>query len=285
MRTGLAAAAALPLCACRLHLYDPLDEIEYRVYPDTGSAVRAILAEAAAPRVYAMGEYHPTQNAAVRRSPLARFTDEIIELLVPHARHLVIESWLDDSCGGDGAETVGAQVASAIGRPASTESDLAYLVDAGRKHRLVPHTLPMTCIEQSAMLDPHGSVDFVRLLETITDKLGETARRIVDEGRPVIVYGGALHNDLYPAYAFDELTYAQDLSRELGGGVLEIDLVVPEIVAPLAMVRRETWFPLLGLASPGRAVVWERGPDSYVVMLPAQTEGVGRFARPAYLRM
>ncbi len=286
MRPGLApaVAAAVLLCACRLHLYDPLDELEYRVYPDTGAAVRAILAEAGAPRVYAIGEYHPARNAGVRRSPLVRFTEEIIGLLEPHARHLVIESWLDDSCSGGGSETVGPQVASAIGRPASTTSDVALLVDAGRRHRLVAHGLTMTCIEQGAMLDARGSVDFLRLLETITDKLREAARRIVDEGRPVIVYGGALHNDLYPAFALDELTYARDLSRELGGGVLEIDLVVPEIVAPLAMVRREDWFPLLGLASPARAILWERGPDSYVVMLPAQTEGVGRFARPAYLR-
>ena len=96
----------------------------------------------------------------------------------------------------------------------------------------------------------------------------------------MIVYGGALHNDLYPRWPLEELSYARDLARDLGGGVLELDLVVPEIVAPMAMVRGEPWFPLLGLASPDRVVVWERGPDSYVVMLPAQSEDVGRVARP-----
>jgi hypothetical protein len=55
-------------------------------------------------------------------------------------------------------------VESAIGRPASTESDLAHLVNAGRKHQVVPHALTMTCIEQAAMLDARGSVDFLRLV-------------------------------------------------------------------------------------------------------------------------
>jgi hypothetical protein len=290
MRLGLAAAAAAAaaalLCACQLHLYDPLDELEYRVYPDAASAVRGILDGVPAPRVYAVGEYHPIRGAAVQRTPIARFTDEIIELLEPRAQHLVIEAWAGDGCGGERGDGVSAQVARAIGRPAGAGSDLARLVDAGRRASLVAHALPITCIEQSAMLDARGRVDFLRLLEMITAKLYETARALaVDQGRSVIVYGGALHNDLYPRYALEELTYAPALARDLGaGGVLEIDLVVPEIVAPLPMVRAEPWFPLLGLASPARAIVWERGPDSYVVMLPAQTEGIGRFARPPYAR-
>jgi hypothetical protein len=267
-------------CACHLHLYDPVDDIEYSEYADTATAVRAILAEAGAPRVYAVGEYHPTRTAAARESPLARFTDEIIQLLEPRAQHLVIEAWLDGTCRGSAGETVGKQVATAIGRPAGTADQIAQLVAAGQKGNLVTHALPMTCIEQGAMLDPYGRVDFLRLLETITDKLREAAKGLVDQGRDVIVYGGALHNDLYPRYAFESLTYARDLARELGGGVLELDLVVPEIVAPMAMVRGEPWFPLLGLASPERVIVWERGKDSYVVMLPAQSEDAGLVARP-----
>jgi len=55
---------------------------------------------------------------------------------------------------------------------------------------------------------------------------------------------------------------------------------VPEIVAPMRMVRWEPWFPLLGLASPSRVIVWQRAPDSYVVILPAQTEAVAAVAKP-----
>ena len=282
MKLGLAAAALL-LCACRVPVYDPLDELSFRVFPDARAAVGAILGEVRAPRVYAVGEYHPTRATAGARSPLAHFTDEIIGLLEPRAQHLVVESWFD-GCRGDGGERVAAQVAAAIHRPASTGAELQRLAAAAVQRRLVTHTLPMTCIEQSAMLDPRGKVDFLRLLETITYKLEETARRLVDEGRDVIIYGGALHNDLYPRHPFEELSYARGLARELGDGVLELDLVVPEVVAPLASVRTEAWFPLLGLASPDRVVVWERGPESYVVMLPAQREGASVAQRPAPAR-
>lgn len=103
---------------------------------------------------------------------------------------------------------------------------------------------------------------------------------MVDQGKDVIVYGGALHNDLFPHWPLEELSYAQPLAAELGGGVLEIDLVVPEIVAPMQAIRYEPWFPLLARSAPYRVTLWERGPASYVVILPALSEAVAQVARP-----
>ncbi len=148
------------------------------------------------------------------------------------------------------------------------------------KLRLQTHALPMTCIEHGALLDAMGRVDFLRLLELVTEKLGSTARALVESDRAVIVYGGALHNDLYPAWPLETLSYAHQLSADLGGGVIELDLVVPEVVAPLPMVRREGWFPLLGLAAPDRVLLWERGPESYVIILPARDLEARKVALP-----
>jgi hypothetical protein len=274
MRLGLAVAV---LCSC--HLYDPVDEIDYREYPDTKSAVSAILAEAGDVRVYAVGEYHPTRAGVAKRSPLARFTGEIIDLLAPHARHLIVEAWLDDGCQSSG-QAIGSQVAAATGRPPSTGAELAVLIATGKQNKVETHGLPMTCIEHGSLLDARGRVDFLRLLELVTEKLGDTARALVAQDKPVIVYGGALHNDLFPRWPLAELSYAESLSKDLNGRVLELDLVVPEVVAPMALVRAEAWFPLLGRASPDRVLVWERGPMSYVVILPAESELVARVALP-----
>ena len=90
----------------------------------------------------------------------------------------------------------------------------------------------------------------------------------------------ALHNDLYPHWPLEELSYAQPLAAELGGGVVELDLVVPEIVAPMASIRYEPWFPLLARAAPHRTTLWQRGPSSYVLILPALSEAVAQVARP-----
>jgi hypothetical protein len=130
--------------------------------------------------------------------------------------------------------------------------------------QLETHGLPMTCIEHSSLLDPRGRVDFLRLLELVTEKLHDATERLVRTGHPVIVYGGALHNDLYPRWPLEELSYAHALAREFS--VLELDLVVPEVVAPMKLLWQEPWFPLLGRAAPCHAIVWERGPGSYVVI-------------------
>lgn len=261
------------------HVYDPCDELVYREYPDTASAVTAILDEVGPTKVYAVGEYHTTFGTWGQRSSLSRFTGEILGLLAPRSHHLVIETWLDADCDGAGRK-VKRQVQDATGRPPSTTTELEALVMKGHKQRLETHGLPMTCIEHGSLLDPTGHVDFLRLLELVTEKLGATARALVGTDRAVIVYGGALHNDLYPRWPLADLSYAQGLAKELGGGVVELDLVVPEVVAPMPMVRLEDWFPLLGRTAPGRVLVWERGPSSYVVILPAQDLRTANVAKP-----
>jgi len=267
------------LCACGT--YDPIEEVPYREYPDTASAVRAILAETPASRVYAIGEYHPTHQLAARQSPLSRFANEIMPLLERRANHLVIEAWFDASCVS-GPDPIQAQIQAVTSRPPSTESDLARLVAITNQLRMQTHALPVTCIEHSSMLDPRGRVDFFRLLLMVTDKLYDATRRLVREGRDVIVYGGALHNDLYPRWPLDDLSYAHTLAREVD--VLELDLAVPEVVAPMKTLWQEPWFRLLARAAPDRVLVWERGPGSYVLILPSEPRvgdaEVGKLAPP-----
>jgi hypothetical protein len=284
VRLGLVALFALAACVYCIRgaglYFDPVAEVphQHREFATTEQAMAAILAENPVPRVYAIGEYHQTRAALASTSPLARFTQDIIAMLEPYAQHLVIESWLDSNCWG-GTEQ---QVAAATQRPGSVQMDVMRLVQAGRKLHIQTHTLPMTCIEYDAMLDASGHLDLLLLLELITQKLGDTTRALLAQGtQAVIVYGGALHNDLYPRWPLEALSYAKPLAEELGGHVLEIDLVVPEVVAPMAMIRSEPWFPLLGRASPKRVIVWQRGPASYVVILPAQTEEVARVAKLA----
>lgn len=269
------AAVLVLLAAC--HTFDPIREVphRHREVPTTAAAIAMILAENPEPLVYAIGEYHQTRNAIASTSPLARFTREIVGLLEPRADHLVVEAWLDASCWGTTRE----QVVAATRRGESTQMEVLRLMQRGQRLHLQTHTLPMTCIEYDAVIDASGHVDFLLLLELVTDKLAETTRRLLAKDRAVIVYGGALHNDLYPRWPLDSLSYAKPLAHELGGGVLEIDLVVPEVVAAMEMIRSEPWFPLLGRASPSRALIWRRGPASYVVILPAQSEEVAKVAK------
>lgn len=279
MRLGLAVAALL-CSACQFHMYDPVEEIPFREYPDAKSAMNAVLLEAGHAKVYAVGEYHATRGVKVDKTPLVSFTSEVLDLMIPRSKHLVIETWLDDGCIP--ARTVKDEIQQKTERPPATSTDIEALVMKSAKKKLVTHGLAMTCIEHGSLLDAMGRVDFLRLLELVTEKLGDTTRSLVDDERAVIVYGGALHNDLYPRWQLESLSYAEKLNKDLGGGVVEIDLVVPEIIAPMSMVRSEPWFPLIGRAAPNRVMVWKRGPTSFVVILPAQSEEVAKIARPVY---
>ena len=258
--------------------YDPIAEVphRHREFATTGDAMAAILAENPDPRVYAIGEYHQTRDAIAATSPLARFTQEIVGMLEPRAQHLVIESWLDANCWKDNRDPV----AAVLNRPDGVKMDVLRLVNRTKKLRMQAHTLPMTCIEYDSVVDFSGHVNFLLLLELITEKLANTTRWLLEDGNSsVIVYGGALHNDLYPRWPLETLSYARSLADSMGGHVLELDLVVPEVVASMDMIRAEPWFPLLGRASPSRVLVWQRGPSSYVVILPAQSEAVARVAK------
>jgi hypothetical protein len=278
---GVAAfvAAGSSVAAYALvHGYDPVAEVphRHREFATTEDAMAVILAENPVPRVYAIGEYHQTRDAIAATSPLARFTQEIIGMLEPHAQHLVIESWLDANCWSDKRDPV----AAVLNRPDGVKMDVMRLVSTTKRLHMQAHTLPMTCIEYDSVVDFSGHVNFLLLLEMITDKLADTTRKLLGDGRSsVIVYGGALHNDLYPRWPLESLSYARSLSDAMGGHVLELDLVVPEVVAPMEMIRTEPWFPLLGRAAPSRVLVWQRGPGSYVLILPAQSEAVARVAK------
>lgn len=266
------------LGACTV--YDPCDELRHEAFPDAATAVRAILAEARGARVYAVGEYHASRRHNALRTPLEHFTSEILDVLVPHASHLVVETWSEAGCS-EANRTVAAELRSTLGRTPSTSAEIESLVLRGARRRLHTQGLAMTCIEHGALLDGVGRVDFVRLLLLVTEKLASTTRRLIEGERAVIVYGGAVHNDLYPRWPLAELSYAYALADELGGGVLEIDLVVPEVVAPMPLIRNEEWFPLLGRAAPAHVLVWKRGPASYVVILPSRDLEVRKIALPA----
>lgn len=276
MRIGIGLALTFVVCACHYHRFDPVAEIEYQAYPDAKAAMAAVIAQAGPAKVYAVGEYHPTRLAKNARAPVTWF-GQLLGLLRPRSRHLVLEAWLDDGCASQAS--LDSQVAQATGRSGPAAA-LEALMLSSANQQITPHGLEMTCIEQGALFDGRGGLDMFRLLELITTKLEATTLPLVERDRAVIVYGGALHNDLYPRWQLESLSYAVPLDQALGGGVVEIDLVVPEIIAPMAMVRSEAWFPLIGQSAPDRAMVWKRGPHSFVVILPSQSTEVAKIAKP-----
>jgi hypothetical protein len=89
------------------------------------------------------------------------------------------------------------------------------------------------------------------------------------DDRAVLVYGGALHNDLAPAPELASYAFGESLSKSVGGKYLEVDLYVPEYVEKQKSLRAEPWYAAYRRAArPGQAVLIERSLDSYVIVFP-----------------
>jgi hypothetical protein len=239
--------------------------------PDVATAIREIVGPDV--RVLGVGEIHQRMDRpSAARSALARFTDDVLPALADRAGDLVVETWIPDkNCGGK-AEAATKQVEATMQRPPETRNELADLVMKARKARIQPHAMRLSCDDWTVAAPPGQEVDYGALLGIITRELGRiAAERTAASPRLVITYGGALHNDLYPNPGLEDWSFAAKADEASGGHYLEVDLYVPEYAAEDKFTQAEPWFPLLAEAGPDHVVVIERGPRSYVILLPRST--------------
>jgi hypothetical protein len=82
----------------------------------------------------------------------------------------------------------------------------------------------------------------------------------------VVLYGGALHNELEPSEDLADFSFAKALRAALGGRYRQVTLLVPEVVEADPTSRREVWFSCLAqYASPSRTLLIRRGEASFLV--------------------
>src|SRR5262249_28657690 len=141
-----------------------------------------------------------------------------------------------------------AQVEKQIERPQKTEDEIVALVEKARASGVPPRILKLSCKEYEAIYPPSGEGDAVALLGTVTRQLEKQIDGALAEKKPgaVLVYGGALHNDLAPRAELAQFSFGplyhdgHDGHKRLR--YAEVDLYVPEIVAKDPSVVAEPWF-------------------------------------------
>jgi hypothetical protein len=243
-------------------------------FPTLAAAVTAFVGDAGG--VVAFGELHQTTPtpAGGARSTLARFTDEILPAIAPRTAHLIVETWISRGDCGQTEKHVTADVARTTERPAETENEIVRLLRRAKELGIAPHVLDVGCAEYRSLVGAGGQVDYDRLLTLTGQHLGRAVRQALalprSADRPlVVVYGGALHNDLNPDPALAAYSFGPDVDAVTGGAYREIDLYLPELVRRLAPLRQEPWYPVWRRAAPARgALLIRRGPRS-AVLLPA----------------
>jgi hypothetical protein len=257
-------------------------------FPGAGPALAHVLADR--PRVVGFGEYHQRVGGPAVPSALKRFTEQMLPVLATQATDLVVETWVTDGSCGATEKKVVANVKKTTERPKATENEIVTLALRARAANVQPHALKVGCADYQRMLGGKN-VDYVKLLEFIGHQLRDTAvgamaQRAKPTGAPtsqpasapgprrlVALYGGALHNDLYPAAGLESWSYAADLAKH--GRYVEVDLYVPEYVTGDERLAKEPWYPLLKRAGPDRVLLIERDKDSYILVLATTPAAAG----------
>ncbi len=226
------------------------------------------------PRVVAFGEYHQIEGGAKVASAVKRFGDQMLERLAPSSSDLVVETWVTDGkCGAVETQAV-AKVDETIKRPEATEDELVTLLKRAKGAGVRPHILTLSCAEYEDIQPKDGQVDYVKLLGVVTAQLKKGIDASLEKaprGKTVVVYGGALHNDLYPKKILAQFSFAKAVKKEVAGKYLEVDLYVPEYVEKDKEIPLEPWFAKwkkLQSSHPGQPALVERGPMSYIVIFP-----------------
>jgi hypothetical protein len=225
----------------------------------------------AKPRVIAFGEYHQIEGAPAVRSSLRHFIDELLPTLAPLATDLILETWVTEGRCGKKEKEVVAKVEEDTQRPKATEDELVTVIEHAKAAGVQPHILTLSCLEYLLISGGKDGIDYIRLLATITDKLRDKIDEVLGERRRqpdklVLVYGGALHNDLYPRKELRDYSFAKDIQRKVKGRYLEVDVYVPEYIEKDEEVTAEAWYAAWAKMDTTKTVLVRRGAGSYIIV-------------------
>lgn len=241
----------------------------HRVFPSSEAALAEVLASQ--PRVLGVGEIHASTDRPGLASTLSRFTERFMPVLAPRTTDLVIETWrLDRACGAP-AEAIVEQVEEDTKRPEATKDELTLLIERAVALGVKPHDLILTCEEYATLTDEDGEVSYDRLLVMLTEKLSDYAQRGLQmEGASLVLYGGAMHNDLYPDPTLSDYSYGPRARATGGEAYVELDLYDAALLRGREGLIEAAWAPLLDATGPDKALLFERGPQSFVLFMEEQ---------------
>ena len=225
------------------------------------------------PGILAVGEYHELSGAPKVPSAIRRFTTELLPALKGRLTSTIVETWMMSGKCGAAEKQATAAVAKTTQRPDTTEDEVTTLLDRTYKLGAKNHTLLIDCDDYRSMLDDAGELDGEASLLLVKRKVEEKALEALEKeegGTPeklLLLYGGALHNDLEPLPDWKAFSFGPALARETQGNFVELDLLVPEYVETDEDLLREPWFkPALALSAAGKTVLISPHPDLYLLL-------------------
>lgn len=246
--------------------------LSVKLYADAKGALADILLRTN-PAVIGFGEFHQQQRTVKIRSALERFRTDLLPLLGQSSSDLIIETWVPKGCGKVEKKAI-EEVAQVTDRPSETENETVRLINSSKQLGVVPHILDVKCEQYESLFDTEGQMDFLAMLELVGKLLGDTGENAlayrkknpVGARQRLLIYAGAIHNDLYFAEQWKTCTFGPRFKSRTEK-YIAVDLYVPEFIENNNLVKTESWYALFKeYASPTMAVLIEKAPDSYILV-------------------
>jgi hypothetical protein len=225
------------------------------------------------PRIIALGEAHAQKDAPKVKSTTRRFAEELLPGLQGRASDLVIELLTTNGSCGAAVEKDVAERQKPVTEPQAATNQNQYVTLGGvaKKLGIAPHALVPECGELKAVTEA-GAGDIERLLVLIADVTVRETEKLLTSSDPklaILLYGGALHNDLAPRPGREAWSYGPRLVERAPGRYVEVDLVVPEFVKPTPVWQALPWYTPFEALPPGsETILYQPSPSSYVLIFP-----------------
>lgn len=228
------------------------------------------------PQILAIGEAHAQKGTEVA-STTKRFTDALLPIVAPHASDLVVELWAPDpKCQKEVKAVASAQKPVTTAQASTNQNEYVTLGTKSKELGMTPWLLRPTCDDFTALANAGEDAvgKMLALVKRLTQqKLGQLWERQkgAEAGKPkmVLAYGGAMHNDLFPAPETKEWTFGPELSTITSHRYVELDLIVPEAVKDTPTWQKLPWYAP-HKADPGpkdRTTLYRNGDRSFTIML------------------
>lgn len=267
--TAAPAASASPAAG------RPCGELDCRLFDAPEDAFAFILAER--PRVLGIGEAHAQKGMEGVDSATKRFTERFVPLLRGRASDLLVELMLPPTGCAKAEKEVRTQQKEVTKQQASTnQNEYVVLGEAARRFGVVPDALRPTCADLDAAAKA-GDQAVPVMLETIarlsrakaSELLARNEKSALDKDKMVVLYGGALHNDLTPKPGREAWSFGPDLARATGGRYVELDVFVPESIQDTDAWRAFPWYSRYDReAHGGSTVLFRTGPSTFAMIFP-----------------
>lgn len=179
---------------------------------------------------------------------MQRFSEDLLPSVAPRAKRLLVELLAPPSgCEKPRQDVQAESDAITEGQSEQNQNDYVALGHAARQLGVMPDILRPTCADMRSIAA--AEVRVLAIMETIARlSLSMAERWLTEPVEPaqertlLLLYGGALHNDVAPREHLETWSYGPGLIERSADRYVEVDLVVPELVQDTESWQKFLWY-------------------------------------------